>query len=104
MQLPRIRSLQLLAIDLEPHVEVERIRQLIGGDQFRTERSECVTGLPLDPLAASFQLKLPFREIVVETVSSDSIRCRLSVCITEGGTHHHGQFHFPVRFGTRRGE
>src|SRR5437899_2692677 len=55
---PRITGLAALAIDVEPHVEILRILDLVGRHQPRTHRSERVAPFALAPLrSATLQLE-----------------------------------------------
>ena len=47
---PRVAALPALAVDVEPHVEVLRILDLVGRHEPRPERSERVAALALAPL------------------------------------------------------
>ena len=47
---PRVAGLPALAVDVEPHVEVLQVLDLVGGDEPRADRAERVAALALAPL------------------------------------------------------
>src|SRR5262249_44473711 len=63
-----IAALALLAVDVEPHVEVLRIFQLVLGDEPRAERAERLAALALDPLPGALDLEHALRHVIGEAI------------------------------------
>src|SRR4051812_41953849 len=66
-----IPGLEPLPIHIQPHVERLRVRNLVGRDQIRANRSEGVASLALVPLATAFQLIFALGQVVYHTVAGD---------------------------------
>src|SRR5436190_15816142 len=56
---PGVAALALLAVHVEPHVELLHVLDLVPGDEPGAERAELLAALALGPLAAAFDLELP---------------------------------------------
>ena len=64
-----------LAVDVEPHVEVLHVLDLVGRDHPGPERAERVAALALAPLRrALLQLELALRHVVDQAVAGDVLQ------------------------------
>ena len=66
-----VAGLHALAVDVEEHVEVLHVVDLVGGDQPRPERAEGRAALALGPLAAALDLELALGHVVADGVAGD---------------------------------
>src|SRR6185295_4569960 len=69
----RVAALALLAVDVEPHVELLHVLDLVLGDEPGPERPERLAALALGPLAAALLLELPLRHVVADAVAGDHV-------------------------------
>src|SRR5215468_808171 len=75
-----IAALALLAVDVEPHIEVLRILDFVLGDEPRTDRSEGLAALALVPLAAAaLDLEDALGHIVAKEIAGNGV-LRLVAC------------------------
>src|SRR5262245_49809703 len=73
---PGISALPLLAVDVEPHVQILRIPDFVPGDEPWPNWPKGLAAFALIPLAtASLDLKDAFGHIVAEEVARDGIFC-----------------------------
>src|SRR5258707_9594260 len=68
-----VALLARLAVHREPHVEPLRVRNLVLGDEPRTDRAERLAALALGPLAGALDLELALRYIVGQAIAGDGV-------------------------------
>src|SRR4029077_4228932 len=68
-----IAALALLAVHVEPHVELLHVLDLVFGDEPRPERAERLAALALGPLPAALGLEVAFRHVVADAVAGDDV-------------------------------
>src|SRR6185369_10867929 len=66
--------LAALAVDVEPHREVLRVLDLVGGHHPRADRAERVAALALVPRAAALELVLALGDVVDDAVAGDELQ------------------------------
>src|SRR4029077_13448098 len=72
----RVAALPLLAIDVEPHVQILRVLDLILGHEPRTDRPESLAALALVPLAAAaLDLEHALGYVVAQEISGNGVLC-----------------------------
>src|SRR6185437_8083379 len=76
---PGVTALALLAVDVEPHVEVLNVLDLVFGDEPRADRAERLAALALHPLAAgALDLEIALGHVVADEIAGDrSLRLAL---------------------------
>src|SRR5439155_7976570 len=100
----RVAALALLAVDVEPHVEILRVLDLLARDQPRTDRTERVAALALAPLrGAALHLVLPLRHVVDDAIARDMLERILLVDVACSLADDHAEFDLPVGVGRLRG-
>ena len=62
-----------VAVDLEPHVEVLRVGDLVRGHQPGADRAEGVAALALVPLAAALDLEVALGDVVDDAIAGDVV-------------------------------
>ena len=70
----RVAGLLALAVDVEPHVEVLHVADLVGRDQPGADRAEGVAALALVPGAAALDLVLALRDVVDDDIAGDMVQ------------------------------
>ncbi len=73
-----------VAVDFEPHLEVLRIGDFVGGDEPRADRAEGVGRLALVPLAAALGLEVALAHVVDDAVAGDVVEGVLFVDVLGG--------------------
>src|SRR5271156_4484268 len=96
---PCVAALIAMTISLQPHVEVLRVGDFVGGDEPRTDGAEGIRALSLHPLASSLKLKSALGEIVDHAVSSHIGKRVFLGKILRLLSNHHAEFNLPVGFG-----
>ena len=94
----RVSGLHALAVDVEPHVEVLRVANLVAGDEPWPDRACAVEALALVPLAGR-HLEGAFRDVVHHAVAGDVVERGCLLDIPGLGADHHAELDFPVEFG-----
>ena len=93
-----IAGLDALAIKVEPHRQILHVLDFILRDEPRTERAECRAPLAFHPLATTFRLEFPLRNIVADTIARDVIERVLLVDIQRRLADDDGELDLPVGF------
>ena len=68
-----VAALALLAVDVEPHVELLRVLDLVLGDEPGAERAEGLAALALGPLPGALDLKDALGDVVGEAIAGDDV-------------------------------
>src|SRR5665811_228422 len=68
-----IAALALLAVDVEPHVEILRVFDLVLGGYPRADWAEGLRAFALDPLPAALKLKTALGYVVGEAVTGEHV-------------------------------
>ena len=74
MKVGRVARLSGFPVDLEPHVQVVRVFDLVRSREKGTERSKGIATFSFYPLPAMLELKGPFAVVVVQGVSREVIK------------------------------
>src|SRR5262245_12394630 len=92
-----VAPLPLLAVDVEPHVQILRILDFVLGDEPWPNRSKGLAAFALVPLAtASLDLKDAFGYIVAEEIACDGVSCLVLCEITSPLSDHDAKLDLPV--------
>src|SRR5215831_11691737 len=92
-----VSALTLLAIDVEPHVQILRIPDLIPGDEPWPNRSEGLAALALVPLAAAaLNLEHTLGNVVAEKIAGDRVLRFVLREIARALADDDAEFDFPV--------
>src|SRR6266850_1653275 len=94
----RVSGLHALAVDVEPHVEVLRVANLVAGDQPWPDRARAVEALALVPLAGR-HLESALRDVVHHAVAGDVVERGCFLDIPGLGADDHAELDFPVELG-----
>lgn len=84
------------AVDVEPHVELLHVLDLVGGDKPGTERAEGFATLALHPLAAALDLILALGDVIAEAEAGNHRHRVFLRHIASALADHDGEFHFPI--------
>ena len=90
--------LELMAVDLEPHVQVLRVGNFIFGNEPRADRAECVGALPFYPLAGPFELEGALGEIVHHAIAGHVVQRFGFLDVFRFFADDYAEFDFPVGF------
>ena len=97
---PGVAALTLLAIDVEPHVEVLHVLDLVLGDEPRTDRAERLGAFAFAPLGAvPFQLEGTLGHVIVQEIAGDRVLRLLLGEIARALADHDAKLDFPIEFG-----
>ena len=89
--------LEAPAVDVQPHGQVLRVRDLVPGDQPRADRGEGLRALAFDPLLARIaELVVALRDVVDDAVAGDVIQGVGLVDIGGASADHHAELDLPV--------
>src|SRR5829696_5834954 len=88
--------LHTLAVHVEPHGEVLRIRDLVLGHEPGSKRTEGRAALALGPGAAALDLKLTLRDVVADAIAGYEIERLVGPDIGCPLADHDGQLHLPI--------
>src|SRR5260370_14603142 len=89
--------LHALAIDVEPHVELLHIGDLIPGDEPGPERAECRTTLALHPLAGTLGLEFALGDVVADAIARDEIQSLVLGDVGGAGADDDRKLDLPIR-------
>src|SRR3954466_3796157 len=95
----RVAALALLAVHVEPHVELLDVGDLVLGDEPRSERAEGLAALALGPLAAALGLEVAFRDVVANAITRDDIERVLLGQVAPARTDHDCDLTLVIEFG-----
>src|SRR5439155_7034313 len=88
--------LHALAIDVEPHRQRLRCRNLVRGDEPRTERAKRLAAFPLGPLPGALELELALGDVVGDAIAGHVIQRFLFRYITRARAYHDGELDLPI--------
>ena len=67
-------GLLALAVDVEPHLQLLQVGDLVLGDEPGAERAERVVRLALGPLAEALDLEIALGDVVADAVAGDMVQ------------------------------
>src|SRR5262249_22247601 len=94
-----VAALALLAVHVEPHVEIVDVLDLVFRDQPGPERAEALAALALGPLAAALDLELPLGDVVADAIAGDGVERVLFRQVARAAPDHDRDLALPVELG-----
>ena len=90
--------LHAFLVDIEPHVEVLDIRNIVRRDKPRPERRKATVAFALGPLSGAFELPCAFGNIIHDSEAGDVLHGIGAGDFFGFSADDDGQFDFPVGF------
>src|SRR5690349_11830478 len=94
-----VAALAFVAVDVEPHVEVLRILDLVLGDEPRSERAKGLAAFAFGPLSGALDLKHALGDVVGEAIAGDHIERLLFAQIAGAAADDDAKLDLPVELG-----
>src|SRR5262249_8267712 len=94
-----IAALALLAINVEPHVEVLRILDLVLGDEPGAERPEGLAAFAFGPLPSALDLKDALGDIVGKTIAGDDVERAFFAQVARTAADDDAELDLPIELG-----
>src|SRR5580693_1812024 len=91
-----VAALAFLAIDVEPHVQLLRVLDLVLGDEPGAEWAERLAALALGPLPGALDLKDAFGDVVGEAIAGDDVERLIFAQIAGALADDDAELDFPV--------
>src|SRR6185437_3444894 len=92
----RVARLHALAVDVQPHIEVLHVADLVASHEPGTHGAEGVAALALVPGAAALRLVFPLGEVVDDAIPGDVLQGVTLLHITGRRTDHDTELDLPI--------